>query len=238
VLRDLLTPTRLKVIPLGLVEQSYADAAVESRRVSISERFGLTSNGYFLSLGVLRYYKGLHTLIEAARRVDFPVVVAGDGPMRRSLEESARELPPGRVRFLGRVSDAEKMALIGNCRAFVLASHLRSEAFGMVLLESAMLGRPMVSCEIGTGTTYVNADQQTGLVVPPENPNRLADALRRLWKDEPFAQLCGNRARIRFEQLFSGAALGSAYAELYRSVVHSSLARSASSPTFAGVTLR
>ena len=106
----------------------------------------------------------------------------------------------------------------------------------MVLLESAMLGRPMISCELGTGTTYVNLHEKTGLVVSPENPNMLADALRRLSNDEAFAQECGKRARIRFEQLFSGAALGRAYAELYRDVVHCSLTRSPSSPTLAGVT--
>jgi rhamnosyl/mannosyltransferase len=219
VLRDLVPSTRLKVIPLGIFEQSYQEALMESRNVLLGGRFGLSSNGYFLSLGVLRYYKGLHTLIESAKEIDFPIVLAGDGPMREALEQSAQRLPPGRVRFLGRVSDAEKMALIAGCRAFVFPSHLRSEAFGMVLLESAMLGRPIISCEIGKGTTFVNVHEETGLVVSPENPSMLASALRRFVTDETFALRCGQGARTRYEQLFSGRTLGNAYAALYRSLL-------------------
>jgi rhamnosyl/mannosyltransferase len=218
-LREFVRPERLAVIPLGIVEASYAPALAEAQGISLSERFGLDGNGYFLSLGVLRYYKGLLTLIEAAKQVDVQIVVAGDGPMRNELEQAAGELPAGRIRFLGHVSDAEKMALIRGCRAFVLPSHLRSEAFGMVLVEAAMLGRPMICCEIGTGTSYVNLDQETGIVVSPQDPHALAGALRRFLGAESFGPQCGQRARARYELLFSGAALGRAYLKLYHSVV-------------------
>lgn len=218
-LRQFVQPDRLAVIPLGIVEASYAPALADARSISLTERFGLYSNGYFLSLGVLRYYKGLYTLIEAARGVDVQIVVAGDGPMRSELERAAGELPAGRIRFLGHVSDAEKMALMQGCRAFVLPSHLRSEAFGMVLVEAAMLGRPMISCEIGTGTSYVNLDQETGMVICPEDARALASALRRFLADESFGLQCGRRARARYDLLFSGAALGRAYLNLYQGVV-------------------
>jgi rhamnosyl/mannosyltransferase len=218
VLREIVAPSRLKVIPLGLFERSYDSAREASRAISLPERFGLSPNGYFLSLGVLRYYKGLHVLIEAARKVDFPIVVAGDGPTRKALEAAANDLPAGRMRFLGRVSDPEKMALIAGSRAFVLPSHLRSEAFGVVLLEAGLLGRPMISCEIGTGTTYANIHEETGLVVAPENPAMLADAMRRMIEDDSLVSACGLRARARYERLFSGTALGEAYSNLYRSV--------------------
>jgi glycosyltransferase involved in cell wall biosynthesis len=219
VLRKYIRPSRLKVIPLGICEQSYQQAIRESQDICVQERFGVQPDQYFLSLGVLRYYKGLHTLIDAASSVDFPIVLAGQGPMRAALEKKAQDLPHGRVRFVGPVSDAEKLALIANCRTFVLASHLRSEAFGMVLVESAMLGRPMISCAIGTGTTFVNEHEKTGLVVLPENPSMLADAMKRFVTDEAFALRCGSQARARYEHLFSGEALGRAYASLYRSVI-------------------
>lgn len=218
ILRRHVDAARLKVIPLGIFESSYDEAVAAAAAVSIGDRFGLERNQYFLSLGVLRYYKGLHTLIEAARSVRLPVVIAGEGPMRQALETAARQLPKGRVHFLGQVSDAEKMALIAGCRAFILPSHLRSEAFGMVLVESAMMGRPMVSCEIGTGTTYVNADGETGLAIEPERPEAMAAAMNRLADDDRFAASCGRQARVRYEQLFSGDALGKGYAAAYRQV--------------------
>ncbi|MFH7359957.1 glycosyl transferase family 1, partial [Pseudomonas syringae pv. tagetis] len=61
-------------------------------------------------------------------------------------------------------------------------TQLPSAAFGISLHEPAMDGNPMISCEIGTGTSYVNIDEDTGLAVPAENPPALSEALRRLWE--------------------------------------------------------
>jgi rhamnosyl/mannosyltransferase len=132
----------------------------------------------------------------------------------------AQELGASNVLFAGQVTDEEKVALIKRCRAMVLPSHLRSEAFGMVLVEAAMLGRPMVSCEIGTGTSYVNLDGETGFVVPPEDPDALAEALGILLVDNSLATRLGLGARTRYERMFSGPALGRAYSDLYREVTN------------------
>lgn len=208
-------PEKIHMVPLGISEESYGPAIAESKGVSLQGKFNLTRGGYFLTLGVLRYYKGLHVLVAAAKDVDMPIVIAGDGPMKMALQTAAQELPVGRVRFVGWVSDAEKMALIAGCRAFVLPSHLRSEAFGMVLIEAAMLGRPMISCEIGTGTSFVNRHGETGLVVAPENAAELAGAMNRFVDDKAFGDRCGQLARSRYEAMFSGAALGRGYASIY-----------------------
>lgn len=219
VLGEHVPPQRLRVIPLGIVEESCRESIHAAQAVCVREKYGLEPNGYFFSLGVLRYYKGLHILIKAASAVDCPVVIAGDGPMRRELQQLAAESHNANVKFLGRVSNAEKFALMAGCRAFVLSSHLRSEAFGMVLVEASLMGRPMVSCEIGTGTSYVNLADETGLVIPPEDSGALARALNRLIADDAFAARSGRAARLRYESLFSGTALGQAYAGLYHDVL-------------------
>jgi len=59
----------------------------------------------------------------------------------------------------------------------VFPSYLRSEAFGISLLEDAMYGKPMISREIGTGTTYINIGGETGLVVPPSDSMALRQAM-------------------------------------------------------------
>lgn len=100
----------------------------------------------------------------------------------------------------------------------VLPSHLRSEAFGMVLVEAEMFGKPMICCEIGSGTSYVNEHGVTGLVVPPEQPDALAKAMQALLADDALAGRMGQAARARYEAMFSGPALGDAYRSLYRSV--------------------
>ncbi|MEX3854212.1 glycosyltransferase [Paraburkholderia sp. BR10923] len=212
---------RLKTIPLGIIDYRDTPQPADARR-KLESRLGLApGETYFLALGVLRYYKGLHTLVEAARHVQAKIVIAGSGPERERLAALAREHGAGNVVFAGQVSHEEKVALLKGCRAMVLPSHLRSEAFGMVLVEAAMFGKPMVCCEVGSGTSFVNEDGVTGFVVPPEAPEPLVAAINRLALDEPLARAMGAAARERYERLFSGPALGSAYKSLYEQVLSS-----------------
>ena len=104
---------------------------------------------------------------------------------------------------MGAVSDADKEALLALSLCFIFPSHLRSEAFGIALLEAARAGKPMITCEIGTGTTYVNVDRETGLTTPPANPVALADAMSEMWADRTSAFRWGENARARYEALFT-----------------------------------
>lgn len=208
--------SKVSMIPLGIVEESYRKEADEN----IFSRLGIDrSEPFFLFVGVLRYYKGVHTLIEAARSVNARIIVAGTGPEGAMLRDLRAEMHADNVLFAGQISDEEKIALLKACRALVLPSHLRSEAFGMVLVEAAMFGKPSVSCEIGTGTSFVNAHGESGLVVAPEDVQALAQALNTLLNDVALAKSLGLGARARYERLFSGPALGRAYTDLFRGVV-------------------
>lgn len=215
VLSDLRLKDQVRQIPLGINESSYAKDGDDG----VFDRLGIASNSpYFLFIGVLRYYKGLQYLIEAAASLNVPVVVAGSGPMEKSLVSQAKALGLSNIKFAGQVSESEKIALIKSCRALVLPSHLRSEAYGMVLVEAAMFGRPLISCEIGTGTSYINLHDVTGFVVPPERPAALASAMQKLVEDEAMASSFGVAARQRYEDLFSGHAMGRGYASLFQEV--------------------
>lgn len=206
---------KVRIIPLGIEESSYAK--VGDRQVF--PRLGLGQNeAFFLFIGVLRYYKGAEYLVRAAKNLGAKVVIAGSGPMGSTLRKLAKEVGADNVVFAGQISDAEKVALLQHCRALVLPSHLRSEAYGMVLVEAAMFGRPMISCEIGTGTSFVNAHEQTGFVVPSGSPDALRRAMQMLLLDEGLATRMGDAARRRYDKLFSGLALGKAYAALFREV--------------------
>ena len=213
VLSDRSIRDKVRVIPLGIEESAYPKDGDDG----VFARIGIrTDEPFFLFIGVLRYYKGLDYLIQAAKHLKARIVIAGSGPEGVRLMALAAESEAGNIIFAGQVSDAEKVALLKRCRTLVLPSHLRSEAYGMVLVEAAMFARPLISCEIGTGTSYVNAHENTGFVVPPEDPLALARAMNALLADDALAHRMGMAARTRYEQLFSGVALGNAYAALYR----------------------
>jgi rhamnosyl/mannosyltransferase len=187
---------------------------------SVFAKLGINpTEPFVLFVGVLRYYKGLHVLLNACRHVAGRVVMAGAGPELSDLQSQALALGLKNVVFAGQVTDSEKIALLRACRCLVLPSHLRSEAYGMVLVEASIMGKPMVSCEIGTGTSFVNRHEETGFVVPPESPEALAHAMSALLGDRALAEKFGHAARRRYEALFSGPALGKAYTQLYQDVV-------------------
>lgn len=206
---------RVDVIPNTVDPASYPavdPAVVAGWRARLGDPF-------FLFIGVLRYYKGLDDLIEAARQLPYPVVIAGEGPEGARLRRKAADAAIGNVHFVGHVSDVDKIALIEASRAIVFPSHLRSEAFGITLLEGAMRCKPLISCEIGTGTSYVNQHGETGFVVPARDSAALASAMRCLAEDREKAGHLGAAARHRFDRLFSSQAVGRSYIELYRRVL-------------------
>lgn len=171
--------------------------------------------GFFLFVGVLRYYKGLHTLIDAAAINGLPVVIAGSGPEAQNLRNQALQRGANNVHLIGRITDEDKSALLELCQAFVFPSHLRSEAFGMSLVEASIYSKPMISCEIGTGTSYVNLDQETGYVIAPEDVEALSQAMVRLHNDKAHAQQLGAQARQRYETHFTATAMASHYRAVY-----------------------
>jgi rhamnosyl/mannosyltransferase len=206
ILTDQRVAAKVNVIPFGLADRfpEYSAIAAEP-----------SEPPYFLFIGVLRYYKGLSTLLKAARHVNARIVIAGAGPQEEELKRRAQELECDNIEFAGFVSEEEKFRLLRNCRAFVLPSDKRSEAFGVALLEAAMFGRPMVSVEIGTGTSFINAHGMTGLVVPPDDSAVLAKALNQLLYDERLCREFGENARSRYLSHFSSASLAAAYTSLY-----------------------
>ena len=207
---------KVKIIPLGINRLSYPDPQI----LSGLEKFQFTpAQPYFLFIGVHRYYKGLHTLIEASLNCEAKIIIAGTGPKTEELMLQAKRLKARNIVFVGQVSDTEKMSLIAGCRAMVLPSHLRSEAYGMVLVEASMMGKPMISCEIGTGTSFINQHGITGLVTKPESALELSGAINQLTHDLSLATQMGINAKNRYEQLFSSSVLGDSYSKLYNSLL-------------------
>ena len=210
---------KVEVIPIGLDEPSYPTMHEQNGDLALARaKYG---EGFFLFVGVLRYYKGLHILLEAMVGAPYQVVIVGSGPVEAELRQQAGRLGLDNVIFAGFVSDREKMALFRLCRAVVFPSYLRAEAFGVTLLEGAMSARALISAEVGSGTSHVNIQGETGLVVPPGDSRVLRQAMDELHSHPAKARLMGANARKRYEQLFTGDRMGERYADAYRRVLAS-----------------
>ena len=202
---------KVSVIPIGLDKATYPVASLE-KLAYWREKFG---QKFFLFVGVIRYYKGLHILMEALNGNDYPVVIVGAGPIEGELKQKAAQLGLSNVHFLGYLPDEDKVALLTLCYAVLFPSHLRSEAFGISLLEGAMYGKPMISSEIGTGTSFINLKNQTGLVVPPSDPVALRQAIRYLWEHPEQVAEMGRQAEKRYRQHFTADQMVRSYVDLY-----------------------
>ena len=174
-----------------------------------------------LFVGLLRYYKGVAYLIEAMQRVpNAQLLIVGKGPEWDALQTQTQALGLAqRVHFLGRVSDEDRLALYHACDVFTLPSIHRSESWGAVQVEALACGKPIVSTELGTGTSWVNQHEQTGLVVQPMNAQALADALNRLLADPMLRQRMGEAGKARAQHELDATIMIDRLATLYRNIV-------------------
>lgn len=215
---SMLAPVASKctVVPLGIDPAPFLSR--DDGRVAALR--GRTDGPLVLFVGRLRYYKGVATLIRAIEDVDATLLIVGRGPMERRWRRLASASPAsGRIRFLGSLDEGELAAHYQAADVAVLPSHLRSEAFGLVLVEAMTAGTPVISTELGTGTSFVNRHGETGFVVPPGDPLALAAALRELLANPELRRRFGDAARRRALECFQADRMIRETVEIYRDVL-------------------
>jgi glycosyltransferase involved in cell wall biosynthesis len=167
-----------------------------------------------LTVGRLAHPKDPLTLVRALAALGqrpFSLAFVGDGPDRHELEEEVRTLELGhRVALLGEIRDVPE--LLARADVFVLSS--RSEGAPLSILEAMAAGLPVIASDVGgVGELVVNGE--TGLLVPPGDPTRLAHALARLLDDRALRVQLGAAGRARARERFDLAALLGAHIQLY-----------------------
>ena len=207
---------KISVIPIGVDPKNFEN--INSERLDYWRR--RLSKPFFLFVGAMRYYKGLHIALEAIAETDIQVVIVGINGIENKLKSKAAKLQLKTVNFLGCVSNEDKLALLNLCHGYIFPSNLRSEAFGISLLEAAMSGKPMISCEIGTGTTFVNLANETGLVINPGSPGELREAMQFLLDNPEISAAMGKRAKKRSLELFTADQQAKSYFDLYQKLAY------------------
>ncbi|WP_125777924.1 glycosyltransferase [Antribacter gilvus] len=218
--------TRVRVVPCGVDLGVFTPGADRARQDGHGGPLRL------LSLGRLVERKGVDTLVEAlallAERGEGQAVellVAGGPPaarldsdpeVRRLQQLVARRGVGDRVTFLGSVAHDAVPALLRSVD--VVACTPWYEPFGIVPLEAAACGRPVVASAVG-GMLDSVVHERTGILVPPHDPGAVADALRRL-TDPRLRRELGAAARVRAERLYGWGTVArrtyEAYAALLR----------------------
>ena len=177
---------RVRVIPSGV---EIPDAVAEPDEPP-----------HVLFAGRLSPEKGVLELLEATRGL--PLVVVGDGPLRDRVPGALGFVPPREL-----ASYYE--------RAAVVAVPSRREGYGIVAREAMAYGRPVVATDVG-GLTDAVVDGETGLLVPPRDPQALRAALERLLADAELRRRLGAAARERARRAFSWEAATDATLAAYR----------------------
>lgn len=206
-------PERIVVIPNGV------DVSVFDPRRAGSRAGDAAAGGTVIGCaGRLHPQKGHAVLIEAFARIarergDVDLEIAGDGPLRGALEGRAREMGIAeRVRFLGAVSHGAMPETIARWDLFVMPS-LR-EGFGIAAAEAMAMERAVVASGI-EGLAEVVDPGETGLLVPPNDPEALAEAVLSLIRDPERRRRMGERGRERVTRHMSIEATASRVADLY-----------------------
>ncbi|AXA35368.1 MAG: glycosyltransferase [Candidatus Hydrogenedentota bacterium] len=213
---------KLRIVPLGIeLDRFQKSPTVEKKVLEIRQQWG---EQLILFVGRLRYYKGLHFLIEAMRSVPSgKLLIIGTGPEESKLKRMVRDWDLAeRCVFLGELDDQDVVAYLHASRVFCLPSHLRSEAFGICQIEAMACGLPVVSTALATGVPYVNRHGETGLVVEPGNPTALAEALNRLLSDPALRERFSRAASEQAQQEFSAERMCARLKAVYWEVLQES----------------
>lgn len=205
-----LAKTRVEVIP-NPVDVAALRAAATPKSASARP-----DAPYALYLGKLAPNKGTDFLVDVVTRadLDWPLIVAGDGPDRAAIEQAARA--SGRnITFTGWVDKQESARLLSGASMLVFPSR-GPESLSRVLLEASALGVPIAAMDTG-GTRDIVEPDVTGLL--SSSPEGLAADVRRLRHDEALQRRLADAARRKIEREFDAAAVVERILFLYQDVL-------------------
>ncbi len=202
----------------GLAESRVIRNGIDSALWPFARRAARRGPARLLYLGRLEYEKGVHDAIAALPRIrrthpGTTLTVAGDGTQLEWLLALARKHTVIRaIDFVGRVDHEQLVALLHDCDAAVLPSHY--EPFGIVALEAAATGAPLVTSNVG-GLGEAVLHGETGLSFPPRDVAALATAVRAVIDDPVAAQRRAEAARQRLDSAFDWHTVAAETAQVY-----------------------
>ncbi|HLO13265.1 MAG TPA: glycosyltransferase family 4 protein [Anaerolineales bacterium] len=175
---------------------------------------------FVAALDRAHHFKGLNDLLLAVQTLssDIWLLVIGDGDLRKEYERQARELGvSSRVIFTGAVPHEDLPPYFRSADVTILPSS-QTESFGLVLIESLACGTPVIASSLPGVRTVVNHGSD-GLLVAPNDPLALAEAILTILKDELLRQVMGRRGRDKVEERYGWEQIGLRIEKIYAHVL-------------------
>jgi glycosyltransferase involved in cell wall biosynthesis len=211
---------KVHILPLGLDLASYYAPSPRARdhACRLEAEHG---KPLWLAVGRLVYYKGLHNAIAALAAVPGKLLIVGHGPLEQELKRLAAEVGVAdRVIWQGRASAEELVGAYHAATAFWFTSNERSEAYGLVQIEAMASGCPVINTAIpGSGVSWVSRNNETGLTLPVNDPEALAQAALRLLNEPGLRARLSAAARARVGQEFDHLVMARRSLDFYQQVL-------------------
>jgi glycosyltransferase involved in cell wall biosynthesis len=210
-----LSSQKVSVIPYGVDTDVFHP---DNNGDQFRKKHGCEGSRVILTAGRLNYQKGLHVLIEALPLIkkelqDVKLVIVGDGEERPRLKKLAQTLDVAEsVVFTGSLHHEDLPQAFASADVFVLPSFF--ESFGITLIEAQATAKPVVATRVG-GIPEVVMNGESGTLVEPGKPNKLANAIITILSDRNMAVRMGRKGRKHVEENFSWCATIDKVAKLY-----------------------
>lgn len=211
---------KIEVIPIG-VNLNWVDSCQESN--ILSEKIRLSNKGpLILSVGRLVYYKGYEYLIDALKLVpNSSLVIIGSGPLKNKLVDRINKLNlASRIKIIPEVDEKTLHSYYKACDLFVLPSVEKSETYGIVQIEAMACGKPVICTDLGTGTTFLNQHEKTGIVVPPRHTKLLAEAIDKLITNQELRKNLGMYGKDRALREFTDKKMVEETYKVYQDILN------------------
>jgi len=207
------------VIPIGINLDWANSKSVSNNLPSQSDQGNKEPS--ILFVGRLVYYKGIEYLINSINLVpNVSLVIIGSGPLERLLLDKIKDLNlETRIKIIPEVDEATLRNYYKSCDLFVLPSVEKSETYGIVQIEAMACGKPVICTEIGTGTSFINQDGITGLVVPPRDSYAIAEAINKILTNSKLRSELAEGARMRALSEFKSEIMVKSIYDLYQELL-------------------
>lgn len=206
--------SKTRTIPGG-IRMSYFPPSKDVTH--LRKKLGLGKQHVALFTGRLISEKGVEYLVKAARKINGVVIIAGDGPHRKHLEELIVNMKLDNVKILPFVHNYKEIIDLYYLADAFVSPAVWDEPLGLTIIEAMAAKTPPVVTRKG-GVTMAVKDGSSGIFVRPRNSGEIASAVNRLFGNDSLRERMGERARAIVAEKFTWTKIAERFDKLYRDV--------------------